>query len=361
MSKSIHLPGLNGLRALAALSVLWGHTFQGIFGDWQLNGGGWNLPVVYDGVTLFFVISGFLITYLLLNEQERSRKISVGKFYMRRILRIWPIYFLYLVLALTITNSWQEEGLWYYLVFVANIPFIMSVGILPIAHYWSISVEEQYYLFWPWLVKLTKGNWRRLMYITLGVCGLWLICKYGLYLTQGTTLVYRFFAATRFDCMMLGAVGAILFHRRQPLFMKVLGNRWVGLLCLLTVGVSVLWAEFVPAPLRPQVIAVLSLGAIMGQVAGNPVINLENRVMDSIGKVSYGIYVIHPLMIGLLSIVWQKWNPALSADWSTVLIYIGVTMAVYAVAWISYNDFERPFLKLKNTFAVVQSSSSMKE
>lgn len=361
MGKSIHLPGLNGLRALAALSVMWAHTFQGIFGDWGLTGGGWTLPVVYDGVTLFFVISGFLITYLLLNEQEKSQTISIGKFYMRRILRIWPIYFLYLIVALTVTGSWHEEGLWYYLVFVANIPFIMSVGIIPIAHYWSISVEEQYYLFWPWLVKLTKGKTRRLMWVALALCCGWLAMKYGLYLTQGTTLAYRFFAATRFDCMMLGAMGAVLFYRQQPLFMKVLGNRWVGVACLLAIGFSMPWAGWLPAPLRPQVLALLSLGAIMGQVANRPIINLENRVMDSIGKVSYGIYVIHPLMIFLLSEAWRSLGLQIPAGWSTVLIYITITAVVYAVAWVSYRYFERPFLKLKNTFAVVQSSSSMKD
>ena len=361
MSKSIHLPGLNGLRAIAALSVLWGHLFQGIFGEWNVAGGGWTLPAVYDGVTLFFVISGFLITYLLLNEQRKSQTVSIGKFYMRRILRIWPIYFLYLVIALTVTGSWHEEGLWYYLVFTANIPFIMSVGILPIAHDWSISVEEQYYLFWPWLVRLTRGRGRRLLWLALGLCCGWLAMKYGLYLTCGTTLVYRFFAATRFDCMMLGVMGAILFYHRQPLFMRVLGNRWLGLVCLLAVGFSVPWAGYVPAPLRPQVLALLSLGAIMGQVVGHPVINLENRIMDSIGKVSYGIYVIHPLMIYLLSALWRSWNPDLPGAISNILIYCGVTLAAYAVAWVSYQYFERPFLKLKNSFAVVQSSSSMKD
>ena len=97
--KAIHLPGLNGLRALAALTVLWGHVFQKDFGDWGIEG--MELPLLrFDGVTLFFVISGFLITFLLLNEMEKSGTVSIPKFYMRRVLRIWPFYYLFMVVTL---------------------------------------------------------------------------------------------------------------------------------------------------------------------------------------------------------------------------------------------------------------------
>lgn len=144
-NKSIHLPGLNGLRAIAALSVMWSHVFQYTFGNWGIKG--CALPVVADGVTLFFVISGFLITYLLLNEQKESNRVSIPKFYIRRILRIWPIYYLYLVIALTVTSTWNDPCIWYYIFFGANIPFVLSIGIWPIVHYWSIGVEEQFYMF----------------------------------------------------------------------------------------------------------------------------------------------------------------------------------------------------------------------
>ena len=171
MNKTIHLPGLNGLRAIAALSVMWGHTFQSDFGNWGVEG--FALPVVADGVTLFFVISGFLITYLLLNEQEQSHTISIPKFYMRRVLRIWPIYYLYLLVAVLVISTGNNPNIWYYCFFTANIPFILTAGIWPIVHYWSIGVEEQFYLFWPWLVKFTRGKNMRLLITAVGVCGVW--------------------------------------------------------------------------------------------------------------------------------------------------------------------------------------------
>lgn len=356
-NKCIHLPGLNGLRAIAALSVMWGHTFQKDFGDWGVDG--WGLPVVADGVTLFFVISGFLITYLLLNEQRVSGTVSIPKFYMRRILRIWPIYYAYMIVALSIVGIWHDLNIWYYVFFAANIPFILSAGIWPIVHYWSIGVEEQYYLFWPWLVKLTRGKTNRLLLLATSLCLVWLGCKWGIYLTTGTCLGYRFFAATRFDCMMIGAMGAILYFKRNIFFMKTFGNRWVGMGCLLLLAFSATWAEILPAPVRPQVLALLSLAAIMGQLALRPVLNLENHLCDTVGKISYGIYVIHPLLIFLLSSLYRSAGLQLGNAVATPIIYLVLTMTVCGTAWLSYRFFESPFLRLKDRFAIVHSQNSI--
>lgn len=358
MSKIIHLPGLNGLRAIAALSVMWGHVFQSDFGNWGLEGVA--LPVVTDGVTLFFVISGFLITYLLLNEQGQSHTISIPKFYMRRVLRIWPIYYLYLLVAVLITSTGDDPNMWYYCFFTANIPFIMTVGIWPIVHYWSIGVEEQFYLFWPWLVKFARGNYKRLLITTVVVCVVWLICKWGIYLIKGNTIAYRFFAVTRFDCMMLGAVGAILYFVKNELFLRVFQNRILGLACLLFLLFSQPWAVFIPAPIRPQVFAALSLVCIVSQLE-HPVVNLENRVCDFVGKISYGIYVIHPLLIYMLSKLYRSATIQLPRGLSVVLIYFTVTIVTILIAWVSYRFFESPFLRLKNKFAIIHSRNSMKE
>ena len=356
MNRTIHLPGLNGLRAIAALSVLWGHTFQPDFGNWGVEG--YSLPVVADGVTLFFVLSGFLITYLLMNEQDQDKKVNIPKFYMRRVLRIWPIYFLYMAVALIATSTWRDSNLWYYCFFMANIPFIVYAGIVPIVHYWSIGVEEQFYLFWPWMVKYTRGNNKRLLTVAFVVCVIWLTCKWGIYLVYGTTTAYRFFAVTRFDCMMLGAMGAVLYFEGNRWCLRVVRNRFLGLVCFLLLLVSQLWAQYVPAPLRPQIIAVLAFVCILNQME-HPVINLENKICDFVGKISYGIYVIHPLLVIILSGWYREANIQLPRTVSVILIYSLVTAVTIVVAWLSYRFYETPFLKLKNKFAVVQSSNTM--
>ena len=358
---SIYLPGLNGLRAIAALSVLWGHCFQKDFGDWGVTG--WPIPLAIDGVTMFFVISGFLITFLLLNEFQQSGTISVPKFYMRRILRIWPIYYGYIIVAVLVllffnrSNELLNSTLWYYAFFTANIPFISAAGLWPIVHYWSLGVEEQFYLFWPWLAKLRHNH---ILLIAVAILLFWIVCKYASLLFFGHGFLYRFFSVTRFDCMMLGAVGAILFFRRNSLFLRLTANRGVSSLAWLALLGSALYAHLIPAPLRCPFFAVLSLLLIMSQVSGNHFfISLENRPFDFVGKISYGVYVIHPLLIFVLSYFYRQfefsWHPALQC----VAIYFLITASTLLLAYLSYTYFQKPFLRLKNRFAVVKSRNSI--
>lgn len=356
MTNNIHLPGLNGLRAIAALSVMWGHVFQSDFGNWGVKG--FSLPVVADGVTLFFVISGFLITYLLLNEQAKACTVNIPKFYLRRILRIWPLYYAYMIVALTIAGCWHDPKIWFYGFFAANIPFILTASIWLIVHYWSLGVEEQFYLFWPWLVKLSKGRINRLLAIATTLCVTWLMCKWGTYLIAGTGTVYRFFAVTRFDCMMLGAIGAILYYTGNKPFNIVFGHRTVGVVSLMLLFFSAIWIALFPAPVRPQVIAMLSLVCIVSQLH-NPIVNLENKVCDFVGKISYGIYVIHPLLIFLLSSLYRRYALQLPHGVDIIFIYLAITSVTILTAWLSYRFFESPFLRLKNRFAVVHTQNSM--
>ena len=99
--KLIYLPGLNGLRAIAALSVVIAHVSQEGIADFGLPRL-FDLPMAGYGVTLFFVISGFLITYLLISEIKKTDTVSVSKFYIRRILRIWPIYYLFILISVIV-------------------------------------------------------------------------------------------------------------------------------------------------------------------------------------------------------------------------------------------------------------------
>lgn len=362
-SQIIYLPGLNGLRAIAALTVLCGHVFQSTFGNWGLLDLTLSFPI--DGVTLFFVISGFLITFLLMNEVEKSGTVDIPKFYMRRILRIWPIYYGYLILSILILTAFSMQKdllnpkLLYYLFFAANIPFVVTSGLWPIVHYWSIGVEEQFYLFWPWLVRIGK---KRLLLLAVFTGLFWFCCKCLFYLTVGKdTFIYRFFAVTRFDCMMLGAVGAILFFEKKSLFIKLTTNRMITFSAWILFLLSGFYGYTVPAPIRTEYVAVLSLILIMSQVATKPfVFNLENHVCDFVGKISYGIYVIHPMLIFLLSKCYRELNLTLSITFQYVAICLLMIAITIIMAWLSYKYFEQPFLKFKNKFAVVYSRNSIR-
>ncbi len=246
--------------------------------------------------------------------------------------------------------------MYFYLFFAANIPFCSAAGLWPVVHYWSIGVEEQFYLFWPWLVRIGK---KRILPIAIAVFLLWLACKWGSYIFIGKTFVYRFFGVTRFHCMMLGAIGAILLHRNNQMFIRFCTNKWLTTIAWLLFLTQGLYTDIIPSPCRAEYVAILSLVLIMGQVATQPFfINLENKPCDFIGKISYGIYVLHPLLIYLLSLGWSKMQIGLPNLFQIILIYIFVTLITIVVAWLSYTYFEKRFLNIKSRFAVVQSKSS---
>ena len=167
--KTIFFKGLNGIRAIAALSVLFAHTTM-MLGDFGLNA---FIFGTYDdgnpkatllaglGVSMFFALSGFLITYLLL-EEKKTGNISVKNFYIRRVLRIWPLYYAYMILSLLTLIKFTDQpinsAILFYIFLAANVPFIIGTAIDFISHYWSLGVEEQFYSFWPWLIRRGGGG-----------------------------------------------------------------------------------------------------------------------------------------------------------------------------------------------------------
>lgn len=294
MQDKLYLPGLNGIRAIAALSVLFGHMWAP-FGDWGIGKSPFSIPWPDGPVTTFFVISGFLITYLLMNEIGKTNDVSIGKFYMRRILRIWPLYYGYMVLALTAVAAFKGEinsAAWFYTFFSGNISHALGIGIIPLYHFWSLGVEEQYYMWYPWMVKYNK---KHILYAVCGLCALWLIVKLGLYVFIGKGIAYRIFAVTQFDCMMLGAAGAIMYYRRTEWFWRLCGNQLVAIVAWILFFTSGLWVKYIPSPVANEVIALVSLFVIMAGLLRKPI--LENKIMNYLGKISYGIYVIHPLLL----------------------------------------------------------------
>lgn len=353
----IYLPGLNGIRAVAALSVLFGHMW-GPFGDWGIGKPSMEIPWPDAPVTTFFVISGFLITYLLMNEIGKTNDISIGKFYMRRILRIWPLYYGYFVLSLIAVAALRGEinnAAWFYAFFSGNISHAIGIGIVPLYHFWSLGVEEQFYMWYPWMVKYNK---KHILCVVCGLCVLWLGAKLGCYMLYGKGLAYRIFAVSQFDCMMLGAAGAIMYYRGTEWFKRFCGNRWVAIVVWILFFTSGMYTQYIPSPVRNEYVAVISLMVIMAGLMRKPI--LENKVMNYLGKISYGIYVIHPL---LLYVGTRTIGSALNrVEWlhnqvGLVIIFIAVSGMTILIAGLSYRYFEMPFLRMKDKFSVVKSTN----
>jgi peptidoglycan/LPS O-acetylase OafA/YrhL len=371
--EKVHLKGLNGLRAIAALGVLVGHAIAGTK-DFNLNpcllgADKFNSPKIYFfadfSVTIFFALSGFLITYLLLLE-KKSGSINISHFYIRRILRIWPLYYLYILLcfAFNFLFGWHLNFGGVYLpmilFFAANVPHILYRDITLLAHYWSLAVEEQFYIMWPWLIKLNK---KKLPLIITGIILLLMALKLFIrFVIPGTdsSIAYRFTYYVRFSCMLIGALGATLFHAKHNLFLTIFSSKISQIIAWLIMAIAALNLFHISSVLDHEIIAVVACVLIIGQcTVKNRLINLETGIMDFLGKISFGIYVYHPLIIFLLSKI--LCNIAIVPVFKYPIVFLSIFLVTILVAYISYTFFEKKFLKMKLNYSTVISSGSRNE
>lgn len=358
--KTIHLPGLNGLRAIAAIAVVISHTL--LLGmHIGLPGKQHGTDLAGFGVSIFFSLSGFLITYLLLKEKKQFGRINIRAFYMRRILRIWPLYYLFLIIVL-LTQGWfglqQPSGsIWYYIFLCANIPFIIGTQIPLLGHYWSLGVEEQFYLFWPWVVDRVAALQRFLIWFI----AIFLILKTSFRLLdvyKSIQLPYLVVHVTRFECMAIGALGAVLCARDNKLFNRLVRHPAVQVAAWLVILLITFNKFHIASFIDNDLVAAITVVLIVN-VGLNPqtLVSLENKVCDFLGKISFGIYVYHPLVILVLG----KLAGDLFARIDLVPRYAAVFAAVLffttLMAWLSYNFYEKLFLRLKIKFAPVPSSA----
>ena len=359
-SDVFHLNGLNGIRAIAAFTVIFSHCLQsgGLFG---LPHGYQNYRAGYFGVTIFFSLSGFLITYLLLIEKKKFQSINVKAFYVRRILRIWPLYYFYLAIAtisLYIYFRNDVSGtLFYYYFLLPNVPDILGASLLLVSHYWSLGVEEQFYAFWPIVIKKIK-NLPRFLCIFIIV---FLLIKFGARLLSAQAdydWPYRLMRANRFDCMAIGALGAWLAFAGNTAFRKI-SFHIVTQVLVLIFFVFILTDKFhVLSVIDNDIIAVATVVLIMN-VSGNAksLIKLNGPVLDFLGKISYGLYVYQQLVIFYLGTLIGDTFNSLNQSLHWAIIIGLVTLLTILIAWLSYEYFEKRFLRLKEKFAAVPSTA----
>lgn len=356
MKDKIFLPGLNGIRAIAALSVILAHAekftasinTKNYFG----NFGGY-------GVTIFFTLSGFLITYLMLKEIEKETFVDIKKFYIRRILRIWPLYFFYFFIVLIIMKFQVSYNILYYVFFIPNVPFGIqlatgSLATIPLLlPYWSIGVEEQFYLIWPWIIKFSKNIKRTLILFCVG----YFLLKVALTIVHAPIVLQAILYNTRFSCLSLGAIGAYLFYEKNN-YILMLNNKWIELSSWAILALFFTDYIRIFSIINHEIISVLSVIIIFNQINNpNPLISLENKIFDYLGKISFGLYVYNLIAIEYLNKLMIFVH--LEKNYLFVLIFIVSSFFItISLAHLSYNYFEKRFLKMKLRFATVESFSS---
>lgn len=357
-TKGIYFPGLNGIRAFAALVVVFVHTSNRLdmFGLKSL----WSEDSARFAVTVFFALSGFLITYLLLVEKEKSGTIDIKKFYYRRILRIWPLYYTYILISVIVADFNVDWPILFYLLIIPNlrslfqsiVPTVLQNSVLQrmIGHYWSLGVEEQFYAFWPFIVKKVK----KLFVVLLAIPIVFLFLKVALRILHAPEGLVTVFNYTRFGCMAIGALGAYFYYYKKNQI-SFLFNRGLEVLVYLFFCFVFTNNFHITSIVDHEILAIFTILLIYQQI-GNPkvLISLEHKLLDFLGKISFGIYVYHPLIIYVLSLLLSKIVFA-NAALHMAVIFISVLFCTILISYISYEYFEKRFLKLKHKYTTVES------
>jgi len=381
-TERFYFPNLNGLRFIAAFAVIIHHIEQQK-SDFSLpNNFGTPAIQLFGelGVVLFFVLSGFLITYLLLEEERTTNTIGIRNFYIRRILRIWPLYFLIITLGLLILPNihlFDIPGydlskvhrnlftkIFFYLFFLPNLVSPL-LGIVPYAaHTWSIGTEEQFYLTWPILLKPIKKYRLLLMFVIISG---YLIFARALFSSRTDFLPFKdalsaFWPTFNIDCMAIGGFFAMLLHGKNR-FLKFFQNKYlfyfalVFTCVLIATGVHfpVLSVNHIRFEYLYKEFYSLWFGIIILNFASNReiLISLESKILKYLGKISYGLYMYQPIGIALAFQIALLFQPVFN-----LVLYLLSMVFTIAIAAVSYKYFESYFLNFKGQFSSIASGDN---
>lgn len=343
---------IDGLRFIAIILVLIEH-FAGIIGK--------HFSAGYYGVDLFFVISGFLITSILIKPNEKSFKRNYLNFIGRRTLRIFPIYYLTIIILWSVNLPIVREKLIWLLTYTYNYAWVIyDIPITPINHFWSLGVEEQFYIFWPIVVLALKNKPKTLLLtiliiITLGYAQM----IFGL--VPSLTKFNYVAIYTRMASLALGALGAVL-ATNYSLPSKLFQNKYVEY-CVFFILILALVTEF---RAKVLILGLSSLYFVLKAAHFNFSIGLfdrflRNRRVINIGLVSYGIYIFHlPIAhyftIYIFDPIWtnidfSSFGQFEKLRWHSWIIKLPLyTFLSIFIANLSFKYIESPILKLKDRF-----------
>jgi peptidoglycan/LPS O-acetylase OafA/YrhL len=366
----VYFPNLNGVRFIAAFSVLIHHTEQikflmhldNIYANYFIK----NLGKL--GVGLFFVLSGFLITFLLLSEKNRRGDISTKDFYIRRVLRIWPLYFIIVILGFFVfpaipifneplRNQYYFDADFYkrlpfFLLFLPNIGFVFYRAPYLCSQTWSVGVEEQFYAIWPWIIK--SKNPVKTLFKLLGI--FLFILGFISDLSENSKHQIQegfelFFSQFRILTMVIGGIGAYLIFKKKENILIILFRKdvQIGVYAILAL---MLGTGFHFPGLNMEFYGIFFCFFILN-ISQNPnsIIYLEQKLIHYLGKISYGLYIYHPAVIVLcVNTIHYFFGKNISTITFNIILYPSVILLTILVCDLSFRYVETPLLKLKDRF-----------
>jgi len=314
-----------------------------------------NMPL---GVDIFFFISGYLLTILLVMEKQKFGKVNIPKFYIRRGLRIWPLYFLLVGLAPFIIN-WmgdKQPEYWRTLLLVNNFQTISTqTWEYPFAHFWSICIEEHFYIIWPLVIAFVP--FRKLVPTILALIGLsWGYKIYTYIFLPSNWYELYLHTLSRMDVILMGGLLAVLYLKK-PFEFRINGFVISGIMLLLVIilaydNASDFSNMFDGVLRRPVYMALLALPMmdLLFNPARKSLFGRRNPLLY-LGKISYGIYmygnILVPIVIKKVMIAFNLYN---------MYFYFALVFALsLLIPIVSYELFEKPFLKIKQRFSLVKT------
>ena len=339
------IAALDGIRGIAVLMVIWGHA------DYLPNGA--------VGVDVFFVLSGYLITALLLDERTKRGRISFPNFYMRRMLRLLPALLLllalyvptFVILGQRLDRTLGDAAI--ALCYASN--WTKAFGHRPdfIGHTWSLSIEEQFYILWPmtvlglyWLVRRGRAGAAICLAAALAI-----LCYRHWMLSRGASLERVYFGLdTRGDDLLAGAALAFWTPLLPRLVALVIG--WLGLAALFAfVFCGTVYPGFFMGQHPYAYVWVMTLAILLGLLndrQGWMARLLSFKPLVWVGMISYGLYLFHvPILVELVHhLKWERWHAAA----------VGIPLS-FGIAALSFYSVERPCLRLKDRFRPAQTGA----
>ncbi len=369
-NKGFYQPELDCLRFMAFLSVFFYHCIPGepsFYTGWPhaiVSFIGATVTAGEFGVPVFFVLSAYLITNLLLREKERTGRLDTRSFYIRRILRIWPLYYSFLAIASLLPFILRHQSM--PLIWIAGYSLLAGNWVQAFAAYspptlmahplWTVSIEEQFYLMWPLVVR--KASRASIAGIAIALL---VAANLSRVLLAFSDLPSRFQVinqntVSNLDPIALGVLLALALEKPPALsFLKRVALLLACVLSMIGVGGIIEVHRVTGAVFGKPLVAFASAGILVSFLGvRNHVI--RNPILQYLGKISYGLYVIHfatwLCVAHFLKESSARYDETLGGRIEMAALALAITIAV---ASMSYRWLETPFLRLKERFTHVHS------
>jgi peptidoglycan/LPS O-acetylase OafA/YrhL len=355
-------PELDVLRFCAFLMVFLGHSMS-VYpesSDWLKA----LKSIPGFGVPLFFALSAYLVTGLLATEKNLTGTVNTRFFYSRRILRIWPVYFLLLGIGFAVSRAYGGNGV----PGLAVLSYLLLVGNWYTAQYgylgfslgalWSISIEEQFYLVWPWVVRFATRRLLALICFAAWICSQ-LSLLYMCYHHALNNPTIWTSSVVQLQYFAIGAGLSLYLNGSVPTFRGRLRFAIIiGAFLLFLVTVYLFGKDKIRGVEQHSSIAHTYPIYFLGGVSVLAILigflgcaSLESwRVFRYLGKISYGLYVYYSVAFAFAARLGDSVRPN-----SQLFIIVTALMVDIGIAWVSYEYFEKPFMRMKERFSIVRS------